>query len=163
VNTYLWNADKNMFFDYNTATKKQSTYEYVTTFYTLWCGLATPAQAELLVSKSLPKFECVGGLTTSTEASRGPIGPGRVLRQWDYPFGWAPHQMLAWDGLKKYGYDQDMERLVYRWLHILVRVAVDYNGAIVEKYDVTQLKTPCKVDAEYGNQGLDFKGANVEG
>ncbi|OXV09580.1 hypothetical protein Egran_02658 [Elaphomyces granulatus] len=163
ANTYLWNADQNMFFDYNTATNKQSTYEYVTTFYALWCGLATPAQAELLVSKSLPKFECVGGLTTSTESSRGPIGPGRVWRQWDYPFGWAPHQMLAWDGLKKYGYDQDMERLVYRWLHILVRVAVDYNGAIVEKYDVTQLKNPCKVDAEYGNQGLDFKGANVEG
>lgn len=105
----------------------------------------------------------VGGLTTSTESSRGAIGPSRVSWQWDYPFGWAPHQMLIWDGLIKYGYVQDMERLVYRWLHVLVRVAVDYNGAIAEKYDVTQLKNPSKVDAEYGNQGLDFKGVNVEG
>jgi alpha,alpha-trehalase len=152
-----------MFFDYNTAINKQSTYEYVTTFYALWCGLATQTQAALLVSKTLAKFECVGGLTTSTESSRGAIGPSRVSWQWDYPFGWAPHQMLIWDGLIKYGYVQDMERLVYRWLHVLVRVAVDYNGAIAEKYDVTQLKNPSKVDAEYGNQGLDFKGVNVEG
>lgn len=71
--------------------------------------------------------------------------------------------MLAWDGLKRYGYLREMERLVYRWLQLMVRVAVNYHGAIVEKYDVTQLDNPSQVDAEYGNQGLDFKYANVEG
>jgi alpha,alpha-trehalase len=163
MNKHLWNDELGMFFDYNTQTHEQSKYEYATTLYTLWSGVATPAQAELLVSKALPKFECVGGLSASTESSRGPYRPDHLPRQWDYPFGWAPHQMLAWDGLKRYGYVKDMERLVYRWLHILIRVAVDYNGAIVEKYDVSQLKNPSQVTAEYGNQGLNFKGVNVEG
>ena len=73
VNTYLWNTDQTMFFDYSTATNKQSTYEYATTLYALWCGLAIPTQAALLVSKTPPKFECVGGLTTSTESSRDQV------------------------------------------------------------------------------------------
>ncbi|EDN09075.1 conserved hypothetical protein [Histoplasma mississippiense (nom. inval.)] len=83
-------------------------------------GAASPAANKPTpsVTRALPKFECVGGLSN---------------------------------------------QLVYRWLQLMVRVAVNYHGAIVEKYDVTQLDNPSQVDAEYGNQGLDFKYANVEG
>ncbi|KKZ66079.1 alpha,alpha-trehalase [[Emmonsia] crescens] len=164
ANKYLWDPEQGMYFDYNTRTGKRTTYEYVTTLYPLWCGIASREQAESLVTRALPKFECVGGLSTSTEKSRGPVSmPHRPPKQWDFPFGWAPHQVLAWDGLKRYGYTHEMERLVYRWLQLMVRVAVNYHGAIVEKYDVTQLDNPSQVDAEYGNQGLDFKYANIEG
>ncbi|EEH18519.1 hypothetical protein PABG_07579 [Paracoccidioides brasiliensis Pb03] len=164
TNEYLWNPKKGMYFDFNTRTHQPTTYEYVTTLYPLWCGIASPEQAESLVTKALPKFECVGGLSTSTEKSRGLVSmPHRPPKQWDFPFGWAPHQILAWDGLKRYGYTHEMERLAYRWLQLMVRVAVNYHGAIVEKYDVTQLDNPSQVNAEYGNQGLDFKYANVEG
>jgi alpha,alpha-trehalase len=163
MTTYLWNEDKGMFVDYNTETKEQSPYEYVTTLYALWSGIATPAQAAALVSKAVPKFECVGGLSCCTESSRGPVTASRPQRQWDYPFGWAPHQMLAWDGLKRYGYIEDMERLAYRWLQIMTQAAMDFNAAIAEKYDVTQLENPVLADSEYGNQGLAFKGANLEG
>ena len=71
-------------------------------FYTLWAGVASPHQAALLVENALPKFECVGGLVMGTEESRGEIGLDRPSRQWDYPYGWAPIQMLAWDGLIRY-------------------------------------------------------------
>ncbi|KKK12544.1 hypothetical protein AOCH_000051 [Aspergillus ochraceoroseus] len=145
------------------ATQQQSPYEYVTTLYALWSGIATPAQAASLVPKGLARFECVGGLSCCTASSRGPITASRPQRQWDYPFGWAPHQMLAWRGLQRYGYTEEMERLVYRWLQIITQVAMDLNSAITEKYDVTQLDNPARADSEYGNQGLAFKGANLEG
>ena len=38
-----------------------------------------------------------------------------------------------------------------------------YIYIVVEKYDVTRPINPHRVDAEYGNQGVDFKGAPHEG
>ena len=163
IDRYLWNEEKGLYFDYNTMTKKQTAHETVTSLWALWCGVASPHQAALLVQKGLPRFECMGGLSSTTEISRGPVDAANPQKQWDYPTGWAPHQVLAWDGLKKYGYHQEAERLAYRWLHMITKVFVDYNGTVVEKYDVTQLKSSHKVGAEYGNQGLNFKYAPEEG
>ena len=163
VNKHLWNEAKGLYFDYNTAIKQQSQFESTTSLWALWCGVASPHQAALLVERGLPKFECKGGLATGTEHSRGPTSKTRPQKQWDFPYGWAPHQMLAWDGLKKYGYHEEAERLTYRWIHMVTKTFADYNGTIVEKYDVTQLHHSHRVDAEYGNQGLEFKFAPREG
>lgn len=163
IDRYLWNEEKGLYFDHNTITGKQTEHETVTSLWALWCGVASPHQAALLVEKGLPRFECVGGLSSNTETSRGPVNAANPQKQWDYPNGWAPHQILAWDGLKRYGYHKEAERLAYRWLHMMTKVFVDYNGTVVEKYDVTQLKSAHKVGAEYGNQGLNFKYAPEEG
>ena len=87
----------------------------------------------------------------------------RPNRQWDYPYGWAPHQILAWKGLERYGYEEEAKRLVYRWMYTMTKSFVDYNGVVVEKYDVTSGHDPHRVDAEYGNQGGDIKGVAREG
>jgi alpha,alpha-trehalase len=71
--------------------------------------------------------------------------------------------MLAWTGLQRYGYHEEAERLAYKWLFMMTKAFVDYNGVVVEKYDVTRTVDPHRVDAEYGNQGLDFKGVATEG
>ena len=163
MDKYMWNQDKGLYFDYNTATKQQRGFETATCLWTLWCGVASPQQAALLVERGLPKFECAGGLSSGTEESRGATSASNPQKQWDYPYGWAPHQILAWDGLKKYGYHEEAERLIYRWLHMVTRVFADHNGTVVEKYDVTEYHSPHKVNAEYGNQGLDFKGVPQEG
>ena len=115
------------------------------------------------MERGLPKFECAGGLSSGTEESRGANSASNPQKQWDYPYGWAPHQILAWDGLKKYGYHEEAERLIYRWLHMVTRVFADHNGTVVEKYNVAEYHSPHKVNAEYGNQGLDFKGVPQEG
>lgn len=47
-------------------------------------------------------FECPGGLVSGTQESRGEIHLERPNRQWDYPYGWAPHQILAWEGMRAY-------------------------------------------------------------
>ncbi|KAH8685804.1 neutral trehalase [Tricladium varicosporioides] len=163
MDRYLWNEEKGMFFDYDTVKKEQCTYETCTTFWAMWSGVATPVQAARLVTTGLPKFEAWGGLLSGTEESRGEVGLARPNRQWDYPYGWAPQQMLAWTALDRYGYHEEKERLVYKWLFMMTKAFVDYNGVVVEKYDVTRTADPHRVDAEYGNQGLDFKGVAKEG
>lgn len=163
MDKYMWSAKDGMYFDYNTALKQRTNYESATTFWAMWAGVASPDQASQLVKKALPKFEEMGGLASGTERSRGQVGLDRPNRQWDYPFGWAPQQMLAWTGLQRYGYREEAERLAYKWLYMVTRAFVDFNGVVVEKYDVTRERDPHKVEAEYGNQGADFKGVVKEG
>ena len=83
--------------------------------------------------------------------------------QWDYPHGWAPHQIMAWDGLRRYGYHQDASRLAYKWLSTILKVFVHYNGAVVEKYDVTRPNDPHQVETEYPNQGFTYQAYVKEG
>ncbi|CAI6422620.1 AKR_HP2_G0009140.mRNA.1.CDS.1 [Saccharomyces cerevisiae] len=163
ITKYMWDDESGFFFDYNTKIKHRTSYESATTFWALWAGLATKEQAQKMVEKALPKLEMLGGLAACTERSRGPISISRPIRQWDYPFGWAPHQILAWEGLRSYGYLTVTNRLAYRWLFMMTKAFVDYNGIVVEKYDVTRGTDPHRVEAEYGNQGADFKGAATEG
>ncbi|KFZ18635.1 hypothetical protein V502_04016 [Pseudogymnoascus sp. VKM F-4520 (FW-2644)] len=163
INKYLWNEEKGMFFDYNTVSQEQQTYESATTFWAMWAGLASPKQGEQMVAQAIPLLEAAGGLLSGTRHSRGEVGIERPNRQWDYPYGWAPQQMLAWTGLQRYGHQDVAERLAYKWLYMITKAFVDYNGVVVEKYDVTRPVDPHRVDAEYGNQGSDFKGVAREG
>ncbi|KAK9455175.1 glycoside hydrolase [Dipodascopsis uninucleata] len=163
IDNYLWDEKEGMYFDYDTAKQKITNYESATTFWAMWAGCASPKQAARLVADALPKFEEFGGLVSGTEKSRGKLGIDRPNRQWDYPYGWAPQQILAWIGLIRYGYEEEAERLVYRWLYMMTKAFVDYNGIVVEKYDVTRPVDPHRVDAEYGNQGANFKGVAKEG
>jgi alpha,alpha-trehalase len=163
IDKYLWDEDAGMYFDYNTIKQHRIPYESATVFWAMWAGVASPSQATLLVQKALPKLEEYGGLVSGTERSRGAISLERPSRQWDYPFGWAPHQMLVWTGLLRYGYNDEAERLAYKWLYMVTKAFVDFNGVVVEKYDVTRPIDPHRVAAEYGNQGTDFKGVPREG
>ena len=163
MNNLMWDDEKGMYFDYNTVKKQQTGYESATTFWAMWAGVVTPRQATAMVEKALPRFEVHGGLVSGTEESRGHVGLDRPNRQWDYPFGWAPQQILAWTGLLRYGFEEEAQRLAYRWIYMCTKAFVDFNGVVVEKYDVTQQISPHKVEAEYGNQGSDFKGVATEG
>ncbi|KAK7931685.1 neutral trehalase [Apiospora marii] len=163
IHKYLWNDEKGMYFDYDTHKQEQCTYETCTTFWPLWAGVPDPDRAAKVVKNAVPKFEAYGGLLSGTEESRGAVSLERPNRQWDYPYGWAPQQMLAWTGLYRYGYQDLAQRLAYRWLFMVTKAFFDFNGVVVEKYDVTRPVDPHRVDAEYGNQGSDFKGVAKEG
>lgn len=163
IHKYLWNEEKGMYFDYNTKKQEQCSYESCTTFWPLWAGVPDPEKAARVVKTAVPKFEAYGGLLSGTEESRGVTSLERPNRQWDYPYGWAPQQMLAWTGLHRYGYQDLAQRLAYRWLFMVTKAFFDFNGVVVEKYDVTRPVDPHRVDAEYGNQGSDFKGVAKEG
>ena len=97
ITRYLWDEKSGFFFDFNLQTGKRSWYRYATTFYPMWAGLATPEQAKALL-KNLSTFEKPGGLAMSTEDSGA---------QWDLPYGWGNIEMLAIEGLRRYGFNAD--------------------------------------------------------
>ncbi|KAG0275764.1 alpha,alpha-trehalase nth1 [Linnemannia exigua] len=161
LNRYCWNEERGMYFDYDTRLETMCTYESVTTFYAMWAGCADRDKAERMMAKALPLFEVTGGLVSGTESSRGFITLARPNRQWDFPFGWAPHQIISWIGFEKYGFMEEVKRTCYRWLYTITKSFVDFNGVVPEKFDVVNMTH--KVQVEYGNVGVDFKFIPREG
>lgn len=161
IDKYCWNEEKGLYFDYDTRLEEQSVYDSVTAFWALWANCASEAQAARMLEVGLRKFEVIGGLVCGTEESRGKISLDRPNRQWDYPFGWAPHQIMAWQGCRNYGYEDIAKRLAYRWLFTITKAFVDFNGVVPEKFDIVTMTHHVKV--EYGNVGIDFKYVPREG
>ncbi|QTY26383.1 trehalase family glycosidase [Flavobacterium sp. CS20] len=154
VNELLWNEKDKVFYDYNFETQEPLVYESATNYYPLWAKLATKEQAEHLKNSLLKTLKARCGILASSKASVERYATSDVARQWDYPNGWAPHQMLMWKGLMNYGYDEEAQELIYRWLWLITKNLADYNGTIPEKYDVVNCTH--KVYAEYGNVGTKF-------
>jgi alpha,alpha-trehalase len=161
MNELCWNEESSMYFDYDYVNEKQFPFEAATTFFPLWAGICSEHQAKKLVEIALPQFIKSGGITGSTKASNANFPEDAPQRQWDYPFGWAPHQMLLWEGLLKYGYIEKAQEMIYRWLWLITKNAVDYNGTIPEKFDLET--SSHKVFAEYGNVGTEFDYISKEG
>jgi alpha,alpha-trehalase len=149
IDKYLWDDLRGLFFDYDLRTGARSTYEYLTTFYPLWAGLASPEQAQA-VARNLKIFEQPGGLATS---------PNNTGMQWDYPYGWAPLQYLAAEGLRRYGYAAEADRISYEFLST---VAENFRreGTIREKYDVVTRSSEAHVSAGYQANVVGFGWTN---
>jgi alpha,alpha-trehalase len=146
----FWDEERGMFFDHDFVHGRRSRYETLATFYPLWTGWASRKEAAA-VAAALPRFLEAGGLSASSRASREAAG-GEDL-QWDWPFGWAPHQIIAVEGLRRYGFHAEADQVAYRWLAMVLDVAGRHNGLIKEKYDV--VRCSADVPVEYGNQGAD--------
>ena len=147
---YLWDGERGLFFDYDFAEGKRSTYRYLTTYYPLWAGLATSEQAKAVV-KNLDTFEQAGGLAMSPEKSGA---------QWDYPYGWAPVEMLAIQGIRRYGFNDDADRLSSKFLStVLENFARD--GTIREKYNVVTGSSESQVEVGYQANVIGFGWTNA--
>jgi alpha,alpha-trehalase len=135
---YLWDAQRGMFFDYNFVKQQRSTYPYVTVFAPLWAGSATTEQAAA-VMKNLSIFEKPGGLVMSPNETGG---------QWDFPYAWAPNQLLADEGMRRYGFNNDADRVSYEFLST---VAENFrrDGTIREKYNAVTRSSETAVTAGY--------------
>jgi alpha,alpha-trehalase len=166
---YLWDPERKLFFDYCYKDAVRSTYVSATAFYPLWAMDAADAESRILSDQDaraaaanlLASLEMAGGLASTAEASLRREGDPKHPRQWEFPNGWAPHQMIAWEGLRAYGLAGDSARLTYRWLYTIARNAADYNGTVPEKFDV--VKRSHAVFAEYGNVGTQFSYITQEG
>ena len=149
IQKYLWDPERGMYFDYDFTRGTRSTYEYVTTYFPMWAGIANPEQAASLV-KHLNIFERPGGLVMSPYETSG---------QWDYPYAWAPNQLIADAGLRNYGFNADADRLSYEFLST---VAENFrrDGNIREKYDAVTRSTETQVGAGYRMNVVGFGWTN---
>jgi alpha,alpha-trehalase len=146
---YLWDQRRGMFFDYNFATGRQSTYDYATTFYPLWAGLASDDQARA-VDASLHLFEQLGGLAMSTHQSGA---------QWDYPYGWAPIHLLAVEGLRRYKFNADADRISFKFLTTVLKNFRNEH-TIREKYNVVSQSAVTHVVVGYHQNVMGFGWTN---
>jgi alpha,alpha-trehalase len=149
VQKYLWDGERGLFFDYDFEKQTRSTYEYVATFYPLWAGIATPEQARSVV-QHLGRFEQPGGLVTSPYQTGG---------QWDFPYAWAPNQLVAIEGLRRYGFEEDANRLSYKFLSMVTENFLR-DGTIREKYDAVTRSSETQVTAGYHMNIVGFGWTN---
>jgi alpha,alpha-trehalase len=149
IQKYLWNEQRGMFVDYDFVQQARSSYDYVTTFVPLWAGLATAEQAQALLPH-LSTFEQPGGLVMSPYETGG---------QWDFPYAWAPNQLLANKGLRRYGFNKEADRVSYEFLST---VAENFrrDGTIREKYNAVTRSSETQVTAGYHMNIVGFGWTN---
>ena len=139
INQFLWDEERGLYFDYNFRTDRRRHYEYATTFYPLWAGIASEAQARRVV-ENLSKFEAPGGLLTSTHVTGN---------QWDAPFGWAPLHLMAVQGLRRYGYRVEGDRIGRKFLALVLQ-EFERTNTLLEKYDVENCSSKVSEEIHFG-------------
>jgi alpha,alpha-trehalase len=155
IDNLMWDESAGLYFDYDFADKKPSTYRYLTAYYALWSGVASPEQAQRLAA-NLSLFEQPGGLAMSAAPSSGQASGV----QWDYPFGWAPTNWLAVSGLSRYGYNAEAQRIAREFTST---VAANYarDGTIREKYNVVSQQANVAVSEGYKSNVIGFGWTNA--
>ena len=149
IQKYLWDSERGLYFDYDFENGKRSDYEYVTAFFPLWAGIATQEQARA-VTQHLPTFEKPGGLVMS---------PHETGAQWDFPYAWAPDQLVADEGIRRYGFNAEADRVSYEFLST---VAENFrrDGTIREKYNAVTRSSETQVTAGYHMNIVGFGWTN---
>ncbi len=136
VEALLWDEGQGLYFDYDLDAGRLRRYPFATTFWPLWAGLASPARAARVIA-NLGLFERPGGIMTSTVVTGA---------QWDAPFGWAPLQLLAVEGLRRAGDATDADRIARAFLTMLFE-DFERRGTLLEKYDVVRRSSVLGGDA----------------
>ncbi|MDE2224301.1 MAG: trehalase [Xanthomonadaceae bacterium] len=149
MDKYLWHADQGRYMDWDFVSGKASTDPYLTMFYPLWAGVASPQQARMLVGQ-LKLFEHRGGLAMSTRDTGA---------QWDAPFGWAPTNWIAAKGLQDYGFKTDALRISCAFTGTVDR-SLAKDGTIREKYNMVLGNADVKITAGYKTNVIGFGWTN---
>lgn len=149
ITKYFWNAQQGLYFDYNFKTGKQSGYVYATTLYPLWAGAASKAQAAAVIG-NLKLLDEPGGVVMSRKTTGG---------QWDYPYGWAPIQLIAVEGLRRYGDDADANRISAQFLSMIAQ-NFTRDHTIFEKYNVITRSSETHVHVGYSKNQVGFGWTN---
>jgi alpha,alpha-trehalase len=140
INRYLWDPAASLYLDYDFEKHARRNYPFGTTFFPLWAKIASQEQAIQLVRRALPLLEAPGGLKTSANESGN---------QWDAPFGWAPLEIVAAEGLRRYGFAAEADRISVNFLSLVLKEFLGHH-AIFEKYDVEHRSSDVKDEIRFG-------------
>ncbi|MGH9591049.1 MAG: trehalase family glycosidase [Terracidiphilus sp.] len=150
IHYYLWRPGEGVFADYDFVHHRPSNYAFIASLYALWTGVATRDEARQMAAK-LSLFERPGGLSTSNYRSG---------LQWDDPFGWAPTNWIAIDGLEDTGFRADALRIA-RHFTATIDAGFAADGTMVEKYNVVAGNAQVKVMAGYKTNQPGFGWTNA--
>jgi alpha,alpha-trehalase len=156
----MWSKTFGIYYDYNFKKEKRGTVSSLATFYPMWAGMVSEKQAAQLV-KTLKRFEEKGGLaTTDGQMLSKPIFGGMPV-QWAHPNGWAPLHFIVVEGLERYGYHEDAERIARKWL----RTNLDWfnkHNEFLEKYNVVSPSKPAAEGVYPSQVGFGWTNAIFE-
>lgn len=126
---YSWNAQDQVFEDYNWVKQKQTNIKSLAMVYPLFFRMATQEQADGVAAYLKKYFLKPGGLPATLNYSG---------QQWDAPNGWAPLQWMAIKGLDDYGHSDLAKTIAERWVALNEKVYAN-TGKFVEKYNVEDM------------------------
>ncbi|MGH9605687.1 MAG: trehalase family glycosidase [Terracidiphilus sp.] len=149
IQYYMWRPSEGVFADYDFVRHRASSYAFIASLYPLWTSVATREEAKQIVAK-LSLFERPGGLSTSNYASG---------LQWDEPYGWAPTNWIAVEGLEDTGFRKDALRIARKFTRT-VDAGFAATGTMVEKYNVLQSNANVTVTAGYKTNQVGFGWTN---
>ncbi len=122
----LWSEKDELFLDYHVEKKAFSGYKSLASVYPMYANIATKEQAEKTVR-----------FIESVEAPYGfAAGENKTIwrMQWDFPKVWAPLQVILYDGLKNYGYDELAKKVAEKYVALVEKQYAE-TGELWEKYD----------------------------
>jgi len=140
MNHLMWDRLRGLYYDYNFKKQRRGTISSLAAYYTMWVGLASDDHAAAMV-RAMRRFEHKGGMTTTDDRPLSYQMPGSLPVQWAYPNGWAPLHLIVVQGLERYGYHDEAERIARKWL----KTNLDWfnaNGVFLEKYNVVEPGKP---------------------
>ncbi|MBW0468301.1 hypothetical protein O181_008016 [Austropuccinia psidii MF-1] len=151
IRKYNWDEDTGLYFDYDFVRQERRKYVFATTFLPLWTGIATQTEAERVVKTAVQALEIPGGISTSNV---------EVADQWDKPYVWAPLQLFAVDGLRKYGYNAIADRLAVKFNSMVLKTWLS-TGELWEKYDGIQRNETVNLKFGYPSNEIGFGWTNA--
>jgi alpha,alpha-trehalase len=150
MHRYLWRAQQGAFADFDFVRGQSSTYDYISSLYPLWGGVATREEAQQVVA-TLKVYERAGGLSMSNT---------NTGLQWDEPFGWAPTNWIAVAGLESSGFRMDAQRIARKW-NATVDSGFAHDGTLREKYNVVSGNANVQVTTGYTVNQVGFGWTNA--
>ncbi|UYL08636.1 alpha,alpha-trehalase [Bdellovibrio sp. SKB1291214] len=141
MDKYMWDQSSQVYRDVHLPTLRKSQVVTADTFMPLHYKIASDAQAKGVMSQ-LVRLERKGGIM-SAEKDTG--------KQWDAPYGWAPHHFFAISGALKYGYQKEGVRLAGKWVQS-VETIYQETGKVIEKIDAVRGGVPHEAGDKYPTQ-----------
>ena len=143
VRDLCWDDAQGFFLEYDYVSAQRLPYLSICAYWTLWAGIATPEQAAALVGK-LPAFEQTHGLSVTDKAYPSPH-PEFTNLQWAYPLGWPPLQIITVEGLERYGYKREADRVARRFLNMMLAQYAE-TGKLWEVYNAVTGNTDVPIE-----------------
>ena len=126
---YCWNPQKQIYCDYNLATKQTGKIITAAGMFPLFVRIAPKAQGKMAAATAGLELSKPGGFGTTNNHSG---------QQWDAPNGWAPLQWVAVKGLMNYGERKMARTIAGNWTALNEKVYLS-TGRLMEKYNVEDL------------------------
>lgn len=133
IQKYCWNEKDGFFYEYNYVKKEQIKIRSLCAYWTIWSGVATKKQTEVLV-KNLSFFEHTYGLAFTSEDYPSPHKEFKWL-QWGFPSGWPPMHVIIDKALRQSNNAMVADRITQKYLSMVFRL-FNTTGKLWERYNV---------------------------